>query len=473
MPCSTGGSGGTSIDWGSSVKKGFEAIKGEPDIGEFELRDMDAGDLLGIFMGVHSLPGVIMLLHTTVGCKFKTQLQISDHDWGRESHNQRLWTGVDDARIIKGSGERLLEFATTWYQRRRPELFVVVTNASVELSAFDVEASVRELAMRLPIPVVYLKAPGHDGSIFSGFERFTAAMVPFLDSPDLSEGNLNSVALAGYFLDRFEMEHAANVAEIRRLLGGLGLALRGTLFDGSPFDKVRRAGAAANMIWLPYARGVPETACIGDGRRHCVTDLPVGLTGTTEFLRNVGRAFGLDQAAVERVCDRELARAVPIVRRAVNSLSGVRVAVFLDTNLAAGVTSFLTEIGCDVPVVFLTDGGSASSEEFMAACTRLGAPFADSARAVPGVGRNSPRVVAGASRNRQYLEFIDECEREFIPIVVGSSLQKAAFRRGDIRVIEMGFPCAEKHWLYPMPWMGYNGAVALVQRLLDAFMRAW
>ena len=450
-----------------------QAAAAPPDIGEFELRDMDAGDLLGIFMGVHSVPGVIMLLHTTVGCKFKTQLQVSDHDWGRESHNQRLWTGVDDARIIKGSGERLLEFATTWYHRRKPELFVVVTNASVELSAFDVEASVRELAMRLPIPVIYLKAPGHAGSIFSGFERFTAAMIPFLDSPDLSEGNRNSVALGGYFLDRFEMEHAANVNEIKRLLAGLGLAFRGTLFDGSPFEKVRRAGAAANMIWLPYAGGLAQAACAGDGRRHCVTDLPVGLTGTTAFIRKVGESFGLDHAMVEGVCDRELARAVPIIRRAVGSLSGTRVAVFLDTHLAAAVTSFLTEIGCEVPVVFLTDGASASRDRFMAACARLGALFADPDPGASGLAARGPRVVAGASRNRQYLEFMRECEREFIPVVVGSSLQKAAFRRGDIRVIEMGFPCAEKHWLYPMPWMGYNGAVAIVQRLLDASMRSW
>jgi len=441
------------------------------DAEPFELRDIDGGDLLGIFMGTHAVPGAIMLLHTTVGCKFKTQLQISDHDWGRESHNQRLWTGVDDARIIKGSGPRLVEFATTWYQRRKPDVFIVTTNASVELSSFDVEAAVNELRMRLPIPVLYLKAPGHTGSPFSGYRRLLQAMTPLLDQPGPDSSD-RTVAIGGYFLDRFEMEHAANVSELRRLLGACGLECRGVLFDGSPWDRVRKAGTARNVVWLPYGHGIADTACADDGRTHSETDLPVGLTGTSVFIERVGRDLGIDPGVVESVRDRELSRVVPLIKRAVNTLAGQRVAVFLDTAAAAAVTSFLTELGCEVPIVFLTDGASASEDAFFAACGRLGATF-ESDNAENGAVRPSrPRVFAGRSRNTEYVEFMKECRNGFIPVVIGSSIQTAAFSSGDVRVLELGFPSVNKHWLYPMPWMGYNGAVALVQRLLDTFKRA-
>jgi len=452
--------------------RAFQGV--DPAIGDFELRDVDSGDLLGIFMGVHAVPGAIMLLHTTVGCKFKTQLQVSDHDWGRESHNQRLWTGVDDARIIQGSGERLVEFATTWYERRRPELFVVTTNASVELSAFDVEAAVNELRMRLPIPVLYVKAPGHEGSIYTGFARWLGALMPLLDPPEPeSAGASPSVALGGYMLDRFEMEHASNVNEIRRLLTACGLSWRGALVDGSPWEKVRHTGAARNMIWLPYGRGVAASGAVGDGRNHCETDLPVGLRGTSVFLERVGRATGIDAGVIDSVRERELARVVPLIHRAVHVLSGTRVALFLDTPLAAAMTAFLVEMGCEVPLVCLTDAPTASEPDFLAACTRLGADFDQPASTAGTFNPVRPRILAGASRNQQYMAFVEVCGRDFIPLVIGSSHQKAQLKRSDVRVIEMGFPSVGKHWMYPVPWMGYNGAVALVQRLVDALMRSW
>jgi len=445
------------------VKPGDNPVPARP--GEaFELFDMDGGDLLGIFAGVHAVPGAIMLLHTTVGCKFKTQLQISDHDWGRESHNQRLWTGVDDARIITGSGQRLVEFATTWYQRRKPEVFVVATNASIELSAFDVEAAVEELRLRLPIPVLYLKAPGHEGSIQSGYRRFTRAVAPMLAPASTDPAAARSVALGGYFLDRYEMEHAANVGEIRRLLVQCGLSWRGAMFDGSSWDSVLAAGQARNMIWLPYGHGI-ASACGNDGRTHCETDLPVGLTGTSAFLDRLGRDFGLDAAAIDAVKDRELSRVVPLIKRAVGTIAGRRVAVFLDTPSAAAVVSFLTELGCEVPLVCLTDGTSGSETAFFDACARLGACFESGGSFRPA----RPRVLAGRSHNTQYLEFQNECRNGFISVAFGSSIQSAALESAGVQVIEMGFPSVNKHWLYPMPWMGYNGAVALVQRLLDTF----
>ncbi|HOD07197.1 MAG TPA: nitrogenase component 1 [Myxococcota bacterium] len=437
-------------------------------IGRFELRDSDAGDLLGIFMGVHALPGAIMLLHTTVGCKFKTQLQISDHDWGRESHNQRLWTGVDDARIIQGSGRRLVEFATTWYERRRPELFVVTTNASVELSAFDVASAVDELRMRLPIPVLYLKAPGHEGSLYSGYRRWLRALMPLLDPADGGDGAARSVAIGGYMMDRFEMDHAANVNELRRMLTACGLDCRGALLDGSPWTRLRTAGRARNFIWLPDGHGVAEDA--GDGRKHIETDLPLGLNGTTVFLERLGKDLGLQSDIIESFRDRELTRAVPLINRALPVMSGARVAVFQPTALAAALTAFLVELGCEVPLVCLTDATDASVGKFFDACGRLGTAFDDESQPEKACLAHRPRVLAGLSRNEQYLAFVQECEREFIGLVVGTSHQKALLRRSDVRVIEMGFPCASKHWLYPTPSLGYNGAVALVQRLVDAIM---
>lgn len=423
------------------------------DIEQFRLKDIDHTDLFGIFMAVHAVPGAVMLLHTTVGCKFKTQLHLVDHDWFRESHNQRLWTGVDDARLISGSGKRLVEFATTWYERRRPELFVVTTNAAVELSAFDVEAAVDELRMRLPCPVILLKAPGYDGSMWRGYRRLISALEPMLEWDEPVQKD--SVGLIGYLFDRFEMDHAANLGEIKRLLGSLGLSMAGTMFGGDSFDQMRATGRASTLAFLPYAEAVAPTFA-ARGRTMVNLDLPVGLAGTTNFLKTLAGTAGVDGALVDSVVDRELSRIVPRIAHAARRLSGTRVAVFADTPLAAGLVAWLTELGCEVPQVFLIDGPEASEKAFRSAAERMGASFA---RPVD--------VFVGPSRDKALAAFAGESDREFIPIVVGTSFQKRAMT-GERAVIEIGYPSVDKHWLYPLPWMGYAGALALAQRLVDA-----
>ncbi len=423
------------------------------DLSEFELRDQDHTDLFGIFLGVHALPGAVLFLHTTVGCKFKTQMHLVDHDWFRESHNQRLWTGVDDARLIAGSGRRLVEFAQTWTERRRPALAVVATNAAVELSALDVEAAVEELRRRLPCPVLLLKAPGYGGGLHRGYRRLLQAVWPLLSWERPARDD--HVALAGYLFDRYERDHAANLQEVRRLLQALDLRLSGVAFGGEPYDELRETlPLAGTVALLPLARGILPPG----GRRVADVDLPVGLTGSAAFLRGVGKAAGVDPGRVEAVIDRETARAVPLIAHAARRLQGVRAGVFLDTAMAAAVTAFLLDMGLEVPFVALTDRDDADEGRFRAALSRL-AP----------AGAPAPEVVLrGPSRNESLRRFLEVAAERPVPVAVGSAVQRLVLNRHLTFVVELGYPATQRHALYPMPFFGFNGAVALAQRVMDA-----
>lgn len=421
------------------------------EVSVFEARDYDHSDLFGIFLGVHALPGTVMFLHTTVGCKFKTQMHLVDHDWFRESHNERLWTGVDDARLIGGSGERLLEFATTWYEWRRPSLAVVTTNAAVELSDFDVEAAVEALRRRLPCPVLLLKAPGYSGSPLKGYRRFMEAVWSLIEW-ETAPSKAN-VALAGYFWDRYEMDHTANVREIKRLLGALGLDLSAVMFSGQSFESLRNSlPKAKTIIRLPLASALPVP-----GNRYVVdVDLPVGLIGTSLFLREVGRAAGIDRAKVEDLIEREMTRAAPLLAHAARRLRGMRAAVFLEQALAAAVTGFLLDLGLEVALVVLTDGDG--EEGFAQRLERL----------KPETARMPQKVLVMPSRNEWLEVFEAESAVRPVQVAVGSAVQTAALNPHLTFVVELGYPAVHWHALYPMPFMGFNGAVAFAQRLLNA-----
>lgn len=431
-----------------------------PDLERFRLRPVDHTDLFGIFLGVHAIPGAVMLLHTTVGCKFKTQMHLVDHDWFQESHNQRLWTGVDDVRLIQGSGKRLLEFATTWYERRHPELFVVTTNAAVELSAFDVEAAVQELRAKLPCPVLLLKAPGHDGTFARGYRRMLDAVCDLVDWD--AQPDPRRVSLAGYLFDRFEMDHAANLGEIRRLFRAMELEAGPHLLAGEGLGVVRGIARSGVIGVLPLAASMGPRFERLPGRRVVPLDPPIGLHGTATFLRVLGGAAGVDPERVESTIDREMARAVPLIAHGARRLKGTRVAIFQDTATAAALAAFLHELDCEVPLVVLTDGDQADPQAFLDGAARMGASFA-----------HPPVVLADPSRDGGLARYREAVAVEPIPVVVGSSVQKAALGGGQAAVVELGYPSVFKHALYPTPWLGFNGALALVQRLVDAHNHAF
>jgi len=428
------------------------------DLSEFELREQDHTDLFGIFLGVHAVPGTVLFLHTTIGCKFKTQMHLVEHDWFRESHNQRLWTGVDDVRLIAGSGQRLIEFATSWYERRRPSLAVITTNAAVGLSDLDVEQAVEELRRRLPCPVILLKAPGYIGSIQRGYKRFLEAVLALLDWDRTPKPN--RVAIVGYVFDRYERDHAANLREIQRLLESLGLDLSATMFGGQPLDRLKISVPEASTIALfPLAHDLQ----IPGGRQEVQVPMPLGLRGTSQFLYAVGEAAGVDRNLIESVVEREMRRAVPAIAKAASHLEDLRVGVFLDSPMAEAVTAFLLDLGVEVPFVSLTDPAGADESRFRERVSRLAPP-----------GSPLPQtVLCGASRNQAVRKFLEVASEVPIPVVVGSAFHRAVFRRRLISVVELGFPAAGKHAIYPTPFLGFNGAVALTQRILDAAFGAF
>jgi len=426
------------------------------DISRFELGDQDHGDLFGVFLAVHAIPGAVMFLHTTVGCKFKTQRHLVDHDWFRESHNQCLWTGVDDVRLIRGTGKRLLEYAKTWYERRKPTLAVVVTNAAVGLSDFDVRSAVDELSKQLPCAVLLLESPGWGGGLHQGYRRMIEAVAGLADWERRSEES--SVALVGYLFDRFEMDHVANLNEVKRLLAGIGLRTTTTFLGGEGLESLRRISDAATLLALPCAHASCESLEAMSGRRVIPVDLPVGIRGTSRFLRLAGKAANADPELLEGVVEKETAKVVPLLAHAAGALEGMRVAVFLDTPMAAAVTAFFSDLDIEIPLVCLTDGEIADAGAFFETLGRL----------VPPGAEKPSTVLEGPSRNEALAAFHAVAERDPIPVVVGSSIQRMALMHGQTRVVELGYPSAGSHALYPIPWMGYNGAVALAERMVRA-----
>lgn len=415
----------------------------------FGVRRHGHTDLFGVFLASHAVPDSFCLLHTGVGCKTKGQQHLVNHDWLRESFSRMAWSEVSDPEIIMGAEDRLVKAMRDWIRRRNPSVMALATAAFVELRGKDAASAVDRLGPEVPCALLYLPTPGYDGDLFRGYGAYTLGLMQSLDwDGGRPQGDL--VNVAGYLFDRYESDHRANMSELRNLLAGLGLRLHRVFLSGTPYRSLKDAPQASIMVRLPYL----ASRASGLNRTWVDTDLPLGLMGTRRWLERVARGAGVRRDVVEKLVRDQLGKVIPLLKPVVPRLAGLRVALFADTPRAAALTAFLLELGLEPVLVALTDRTLGGREAFRRV-------LSDQEVEAPG----SMRILENPAPGEIEAALGQEPK---VDILLGSSYELKDLGRLKAARIETGFPSYEKHFLYPMPELGFAGALAFVQRLVDA-----
>ena len=125
----------------------------------------------------------------------------------------------------------------------------------------------------------------------------------------------DQLCIVGYPFDRYEQEHFANVAELRRMLGHLGVKADSVFFSGEPWSQLVRARHARAFAVLPHAHQEAKVL-----RRAKVpfekVGLPMGVGGTTRWLKAVGALMGVPDKRIRAYVKHELARIKPLAELA-------------------------------------------------------------------------------------------------------------------------------------------------------------
>jgi nitrogenase molybdenum-iron protein alpha/beta subunit len=455
----------------------------------FALKAHHYGRLTGVSLAAHAIPDAFLLLHSGVGCKYKAAAQVSIHDWARQPHRREGWTEVGDAALIKGAATRIGPYVRSWYDRHHPAVIFVCGATFLEMTGEDLAAEVQAAGQTVPCPVRYVTGVGFDGDLFDGYADVLGTVLDLIPWQEVKP-EPGHAAVVGYFFDRYEADHLANVHQLRILLGELGLTLETVLLSGQPLERLQQAARAELVIALPYAHRAQSALrqLARTGRTVVETALPMGVRGTTAWLEQVGQAAGVSPAKIRKVAGRlsgytrqELA---PLRERVL----GGRSAIFAETPLAAGLADLLEAVGLAPRLIGLRDrsfGGAAALR-----------------RQLQAVGRElRPTVEVLEDPSiwlvRQRLETLRRTRE--IQVAVGSAAeiggarpapgqgdairrgarpapgQGDALRRGDLagdapwyaRLL-LGFPATGYHALHPVPTLGYGGQVAQAHRLLES-----
>jgi len=425
------------------------------------------GGLTGVSVACHAIADSHLVMHVGVGCKNKAT-HLLGHDWERHCLLRHGWTEISDAELVKGAASRIGPYVRSWRDRMGAGFVCVVSSTALDLTGDDIVAQVVLAAATSPAPVELVRTR-NGADEYEGYAEVilkVAGAVDWSGPPDP-----RTVSILGYWFDRYEGDHSGILVQLDGMLKGIGLRLGPVLFSGRAYRDYLAAGRAQTVVALPYASPVLadlEPLCRRRGRSLTSADLPIGLRASTRWLEAVGSAAGVEPSMVSRYTSAREEKAMSSLRKMRGRWSALRVAVFAEAPLAAGLCGLLDELGLRPVLVGLRGssmGGEGSLREVL---DRNGTVLPEDCVVVEDTSLLSVRAACEDLLSRKGVDgFIGSAtELNAVTAALGASGPGPASGDRGPFMLEMGFPCSEYHALQQMPFMGYGGAVSFAQRLV-------
>lgn len=419
----------------------------KPDLGE----RVTPSFLTGLYLFANAVSDCRVVVDGTDCVTRKAEMLYASHDLAStlldcRGNSRVLHTSAHAREILRGSSAAMLAAAGTLRARADVGLVLLSSLPVMSMTGRDyarVAAEAAPGAARL----VDVSANALDLDFLDGYAL--ALKRTALDMPlKRARGSRKKVGVVGYFMDRNEGDHRGNLAELARLAARLGLELVSVWPGGGKYADLARIEEAGVIVSMPYGAEAARILAKKTGARLIEPGLPLGFAASAAWLKQVGAACGVPEKKISAVIAEELAASHALARMAVGSLlAGRRVCFTGDPHLAAAFCGFAEELGMLVGGLFLS-------------CSKANAQALK--------GRLPGKPLLADFRLGEYADVLlglfgsNSCE-----LLVANSLGRRSVA-GGLPGVEFGFPSYRHHVLAAAPFLGFKGAVNLVERLFNA-----
>lgn len=418
--------------------------------------------LAGALSTISCLPGVIPIIHTTLGCGGNLANAVAFGSGylggGYCSGAQAPSSGVTETEIVFGGAERLHEQIRNTLELIDGKLYIVATGCMTEMIGDDADGVANEF-LDQGEPVIAVSTPSFKGDSYHGYEIVLDAIFNrYLPKADHKKPRLVNIfgLVPGY--DPF---FRGDLEEIERLLTALGLEVNTFFTPSQTFENITSAPSAA--LNIVFSRVWGKALAMKFEQRHgtpyIICDLPIGPEATNGFLRRIAEWFGLDaghvierenrifygyfERAADAFCDQDLkfyaitvtnsSYAIPLVRFVSRELGWVLADSFVTDKLTDEQKAALSG---DYPLQFRTG-------------------VQEIARAI---NKNHPN-----SRGRRYFD-------DITPLyIIGSSLEKRTANARGAMHLSVSFPVYDR-LITDRGYAGYRGGLHLFEDLTGRIM---
>lgn len=259
----------------------------------------------------------------------------------------RFATAIIEERDLAGLADcnDELDRVVTRLIERRPEirLLFLVGSCPSEVIKLDLSRAAQRMSQRLSpsVRVLNYSGSGIETTFTQGEDACLAALVPSLGStlPSAEPELLVVGALADVVEDQFS-----------RMFDALGIPVR--FFPARHADAMPTVGAGTRFLLAQPFLADTAAALESRGARRIPAPFPLGIEGTTAWLRAAAHAHGVDDACLEAVIAAPRERARQALSRQRAQLEGRRVFFFPDSQLEIPLARFLSrELGMQLTEV--------------------------------------------------------------------------------------------------------------------------
>lgn len=254
----------------------------------------------------------------------------------------RFATAILDERDLAGMNDANdeLDRVVARLLERRPDikLLFLVGSCPSEVIKLDLSrAALRLSQAHLPrVRVLNYSGSGIETTFTQGEDACLAALVPML--PAAPDGAPASLLVVGALADIVEDQWL-------RSFDALGISRVHFLPPRRAEDLPPVGPNTVFLLAQPYLNDTAR-ALEQRGARYVPAPFPLGVEGTTLWLKAAARVFGVDAALFDRVTLPAITRARDAVKRHAATLAGKRVFFFPDSQLEVPLARFLTrELG--------------------------------------------------------------------------------------------------------------------------------
>ncbi|KAA2238087.1 ferredoxin:protochlorophyllide reductase (ATP-dependent) subunit B [Salinarimonas soli] len=332
------------------------------------------------------------------------------------------------------------------YERFQPQVLLVGASCTAELLQ-DNPAGLTA-ALDLPIPVVPLELPSYQRKENWGASETFYQLVRALARPggEREAGRRPSCNLLGPTALGFR--HRDDVAELRRLLDRLGIDVNVVApFGATPADLARLGEADFNVVMYPEIAGLAARHLKRAFGQASVESMPIGVSGTREFIHEVAALAGVDPAPA---LEDEIARSSWYARSVDSTyLTGKRVFVFGEANRAVAIARV-------------------AAEELGFAVVGIGTYAREGAREVRDA---AARHGVEALISDDYLEVEAQIVALQPELVLGTQMERHIAKRLNIPCAVISAPVHVQDFpARSSPQMGFEGANVLFDTLVHPLM---
>jgi len=410
-------------------------------------------------LGIH---GCMPHSHGSQGCCSYHRSTLTRH------YKEPVMAGTSsftEGASVFGGQANLLAAIDTLFTVYNPEIIAVHTTCLSETIGDDLNQIIGKAKEDGKIPegrrVIYANTPSYVGSHVTGFSNMIEGIVRGL--PEKCETKTDTVNIIPGWVEPSDMR------EIKRLAKEMGVPV--TVFPdtsgvmdstmtghvemypkgGTPIADIVAAGASKHTLALgPLASEAGakalDTKC---GVPYTALDLPIGISATDRFVQKLSEVSG--QPIPESIAD-ERGRLVDFITDMQQYFWGKRVALWGDPDQLVALAEFLTDI--DMRPVYVVSGtpGKAFAE-------RMSKVLAS----VP-----EAKVKNGAQADMFLMH--QWIKNEKVDLLMGNTYGKYIARDEEIPFVRVGFPILDRVGHSYMPFVGYAGAIRLLEKILNALL---